>query len=389
MRDLDELLRTESDRVEWKTSDREALQAVCALANDLGGTGRPGYLLLGVDKSGAVVGVDASDEAQKRLASRLRSTKIWPQPSVSIEALRAEGHDILVLEIEPYPVPPVVQLEQVAWVRIGTTTHRASEADQIRLRERRPEGSLPFDLQPVADASIADLDLASLRQEYAAAVETDFAAETFPDLERWLAQRNLVRFRSGTAVPTVAGLLVFGLDPQAFLPAASIELVRFAGNDPSAPVAHRKTITGSLPHQLEAVWTQLKILSVDSPTRAEGMRSPYRADYPLEALRELARNLVQHRIYQGTNAPSRISWYDDRIVFLNPGARFGRASEGEFGAHSDYRNPTVTGLLVQLGYVERLGRGVQLARVLLERNGNPPLEVETNGYTSVTVKGVS
>ena len=73
----------------------------------------------------------------------------------------------------------------------------------------------------------------------------------------------------------------------------------------------------------------------------------------------------------------------DRIEFSNPGGPYGRASEGEFGGHSDYRNPGIIRLLANEGYVERLGRGI---RSQLKKNGNPDLRVETDGYTRVIVE---
>ena len=186
--------------------------------------------------------------------------------------------------------------------------------------------------------------------------------------------------------PTAAALLVYGKSPQDHLPGAVIELVRYAGVDVDSPVTLRKTITGTVPQQLEAAKAQLDALCVSRPVRDDGVRTVYREEYPPKALHELVRNLVQHRQYEGTNAPSRIEWYDDRVEFVNPGGPFGRASEGEFGSHSDYRNPTLTQLLVDSGYVEQLGRGVRLVRAQLAKNGNPPLEAETNGFTRVVVR---
>ncbi len=124
----------------------------------------------------------------------------------------------------------------------------------------------------------------------------------------------------------------------------------------------------------------------DVPVPADGIRAPFAPDYPLEALKELARNIVQHRQYEGTNAPARIEWFDDRIELSNPGGPFGRASEGDFGSHSDYRNPMITDWLRQLGYVEQLGRGIRRVRKHLEKNGNPGLEVEVDGFTRVIVR---
>lgn len=390
MADLDwsEALPEESERVEWKESGRqveEILRAACALANDLGGSGTDGFIVLGVRNDGTTVGTDTSDEAIQRIASRLSSTKLQPNPSVSV--VRGEGSQsgLLVIRVAPYLVPPVVRVDGVAWVRVGTTTRRASDADLARLQERRPENRLPFDQRAVAGASVEDLSVV-LKEQYLMERAEDAVPDSFPDYESWLGQREILRHSEAGWIPTVAGVLIFGISPHRFVPGAVIEFVRYAGADYDSPVARRKTIIGSLPSQLDALWAQLESQVAEVPAPIEGIRSPFVPLYPLEGLKELARNLVQHRLYEGTNAPARVTWLDDRVVFNNPGARFGRASEGAFGDHSDYRNPTITRFLVELGYVERLGRGIRLVRKQLEKMGSPPLEAETDGFTTVTLR---
>ncbi|HWN67299.1 MAG TPA: ATP-binding protein, partial [Haliangium sp.] len=363
---------------------------VCALANDLGDSRSPGFLLIGVAKHGNVVGVDLAgskrDEEQQILANRLQSTKLSPIPASSIKIVEYDGKHVFVVQVDPYPVPPIVVVDGVAWVRHGSTTRRATQADLQRLRERRPLSSQPFDLRPFEGATLDDLDTRALEERYALAREGVDDVDTFPSLESWLTQLQLGSVLRGTWTPNPAALLVFGKSPQSYLPGAIVELVRYAGDDVDAPVSWRRPATGTLPQQLEALWAQLGAHVTSVPGPSEGIRSPFVDDYPLKALRELARNLVQHRQYEGTNAPGRIEWYDDRIEFSNPGGPFGRASEGEFGSHSDYRNPIITDWLKQLGYIEHLGRGIRLVNKNLTKNGNPPIEVSVNGFTSVTVR---
>jgi ATP-dependent DNA helicase RecG len=224
-----------------------------------------------------------------------------------------------------------------------------------------------------------------LRNLYEADRRIDNEPDTFPGLEPWLGQKGIVRRAGGAWMPTAAGVLVWGLDPQSQFPGATIEFARYAGTDFDAALVTRRTSAGRLADQLETLWAQLQANVAEVPAEAVGIRTPVVPEYPVDALKELARNLVQHRLYDGTNAPGRVSWFDDRIVFNNPGQPFGHASDGEFGEHSDYRNPTITRLLMEAGYVERLGRGVRKVRALLQKNGNPPLDVQTNGYTTVMV----
>lgn len=389
--EIQSLCAAETERVEWKQSSKdgaEVLHAVAAMANDLGDRGTPGFVLLGVDKAGRPVGHDVADEAILRLTHQLTSSKILPHPSCEVVPVKHDGKDFIVIRVEPYPVPPVVKVNAVAYVRVGTMTKRASDADLLRLEERRPEGALPFDLRSVQTESLDGLDLATLRQYHAAAQSGDIDPETFPTLERWLRQENVVRGTEARWFPTVMGLLVYGINPQTAFPGATIELVRYSGTGLDAPVLLRKTITGCITHQLDALWAQLDALNVDVPAteRTTGIRESFAPTYPPEALKELARNLVQHRAYDATRAPARVSWFDDRVVFNNPGGPYGQAAQGEFGSQSDYRNPTITSHLVKLGYVQKLGRGVGVVRLQLERNGNPPLQVETDGFTTITVR---
>lgn len=390
--ELREALAGESERVEWKQSTSDAsdiLHAVCALANDLGDSRRPGYLVLGIANDGRIVGIQGDlDQEQQKLANRISSTRLLPTPTYSMGPVEKEGRAMLVVRIDPYPVPPVVVVDGTAWIRRGTVTERAREADLLRLRERRPENRQPFDYRLLLDASLGDLRLSTLRSMYDAAKENDHDPESFPDLEAWLTSKDLGRTVRGTWVPNAAAILLFGEIPQRFFPGAVVEFVRYGGVDVADPVALRKTINGTLTDQLEALWAQINTQLVSVPAPPEGIRTPYKPAYPLEALRELARNLVQHRLYEGTNAPARVEWFEDRIIFVNPGGPFGHASEGEFGSHADYRNPTVTRWLVETGYVEQLGRGIRLVRRMLDQNGNPNLEVETDGYTNITVRSV-
>ena len=105
------------------------------------------------------------------------------------------------------------------------------------------------------------------------------------------------------------------------------------------------------------------------------MQSP---DYPLVALQQVARNAIMHRNYDGTNAPVRITWFSDRIEIQNPGGPFGQVTRDNFGKPgiTDYRNPHLAEALKNLGYVQRFGVGIALARRALEANGNPELQYE-------------
>ena len=85
-----------------------------------------------------------------------------------------------------------------------------------------------------------------------------------------------------------------------------------------------------------------------------------------------------HRTYEGTNAPVRIYWFDDRIEIHSPGGPYGTVTAENFGRPgvSDYRNPNIAGVLKTLGFVQRFGFGIADARKALAQNGNPKPEFQ-------------
>ena len=112
-------------------------------------------------------------------------------------------------------------------------------------------------------------------------------------------------------------------------------------------------------------------------------------DYPPQALTEIVRNAVIHRTYEASRAPVRVNWFNDRIEISNPGGPFGQVSKENFGTPgiTDYRNPGVAEAARNLGFAQRFGRGLALARRRLRENGNPDLEVQIeNDYVLVTLR---
>jgi len=85
-----------------------------------------------------------------------------------------------------------------------------------------------------------------------------------------------------------------------------------------------------------------------------------------------------HRIYESTNAPTRVYWYDDRIEIMNPGGPFGVVTKENFGQPgiTDYRNPNLADAIKVMGFVQKFGLGIQLAKNELKKNGNPELEFQ-------------
>lgn len=118
-------------------------------------------------------------------------------------------------------------------------------------------------------------------------------------------------------------------------------------------------------------------------------RESRRASVPFDSLQQLTRNALMHRSYEFTNAPVHVLWFNDRVEIHSPGGRFGKITVENFATPGlvDYRNPTIAGVLGQLGYVHRFGVGLEIARATLIENGSPPLEIApTSDWIEVIVR---
>jgi ATP-dependent DNA helicase RecG len=155
------------------------------------------------------------------------------------------------------------------------------------------------------------------------------------------------------------------------------------------PIKDQREIDGPLPDLLRGLDEIFQVhisVASDVITQPVEMRHP---DYPIAALQQLARNAVLHRTYENTYAPVRIYWFSDRIEILSPGGPFGQVNRDNFGKPNitDYRNPHLAEAMKNLGYVQKFGLGIQLARKELEKNGNPPPEFDAqDAHVLATVR---
>ncbi len=365
----------ESDRVERKESlaDRDRIaQAICAFANDLPGYALPGYIVIGVRDDGTPTALPITDELLTNLAHMRSDGNVLPLPTMTVRQMELRNVAVAVVEVFPSQMRPVRYRGQT-WIRVGPRRALATPEEERRLIERQVAGTRTFDQRPCIDATITDLLIESFRNDYLRrVVAAGVIAENNRAPEEQLA--SLRFFDPRQRVPTYAGLLVFGRDPLDFLPGAFIQFVRFQGEELTDPVQDEKSVTGNLLTQLAQLDNLLPLQIRSARIPGEGLRHEERPDYPLIAIREIALNAVMHRTYEGTSAPVRVNWFDDRVEFQNPGGLYGQVTPENFEHATDYRNPVIAEAMKALGYVERFGTGIARAQKALTDNGNPPAE---------------
>lgn len=385
---LDDLETDRAERKESMSDPGKVRQAICAFANDMPNHGMPGVVFIGARDNGSPAGLSITDELLRSLADMRSDGNILPFPVMSVQKRVLKHVEMAVVMVQPSDAPPV-RYNGRAWIRVGPRRATATGEEERRLNERRRYRDLPFDARPLSSATVQALDDVLFRRVYLpSAVAEDVLRENNRSLEDQLLAARFAH--PGPPVcPTVVGVLTVGKDPTEWVPGAYIQFVRFDGTQLTDPVKTAREIRGPFPDLLSELDEVLRVNIQSAVDATSATREIQRPDYPLVALQQLARNAVLHRAYESTNAPIRLYWFIDRVEIQNPGGPFGQVTRLNFGSPGvcDYRNPHIAAVLKELGYVQRFGMGLAMARKAATDNGNPAPEFQVeDAFVNVTVR---
>lgn len=361
----------ENERVERTISttntDKFAI-AVCAFANDLPNKKLPGYLFIGAYDNGTLSGLKVTDELLRNLAGLRSDGNIQPKPALMVEKISFPEGDLAVIEVQPSKNTPV-KYKGTIYVRIGARKSEANEEEERILREKSEIKSPTFDTTPCQHTTIEDLDVDLFKSDYLPKfVKTNVLKNDKREIKQQLASLQL--FDLPHDCPTVAGILLIGKDPKRVLFGSYIQYVQFAGKNRASKVLNERQFSGNLLTMLKEIDYFIKYtIQKQRPVFVTVLREEMKINYPYEAIRELAMNLVMHRNYQ-TNAPAKFYEYSDRIEMDNPGNLYGKVSPDNFPNETDYRNPVIAVAMKTLGYVNQFGRGIETVQEELVANKN-------------------
>jgi ATP-dependent DNA helicase RecG len=296
---------------------------IVALANTGGGV-----IVFGVSDQLRIEGVDDPESVQEELV-RICREDVDPPLFPFIDRIAFDnGRRVVAVDIEGKRRPYRTR-DGRFYLRIGSEKREATREElSTLLDEARPLG---FENMPVLGASIADIDEAhlwSFLREFEGDAFDKAGANGYPTKEVFERDLLLASERAGEVIPTVAGLLLFGLDRRVpeLLPRAAISASRFAGDSIQSPVVEQITITGQLPTLYESslrfigrycdLWDarprKLPAADVDdSPVAA-------RANYHRGAISEGVCNLLIHRDLALRDQPTRLHIFDRSIELINP-----------------------------------------------------------------------
>lgn len=361
-----------ADWLPGRASASDIAETLAGMAN-----ARGGVLVLGVTpRADRPVGVDDAENAVSRVleaALSITPPLIIPFPQM----VHVKGSPMIAVVV-PRGMSHIYALEGRYLTRDGARNMPLVPQRLRRLLLER--GDVSFESEPAHHARRDDLDWEQV-ETYAFGLSGMSGAAP----EQVLIKRGCLVSRDGELRPTNAGILLFGKDPQQFLRGSDITVARFAGKE-MGDVFTRQDLTGTLPQQIRRAETFL----VDTLRRGvqigEQMARSEQYEYPLKAVRELVVNAVAHRDYSIQGDGIRLYLFGNRLEITSPGNLPGPVTVDNIAEERFSRNSAIVQVLSDMGFIERLGYGVDRVLSLMREAELPePRFVETAGGFRVTL----
>ncbi|HSO26748.1 MAG TPA: ATP-binding protein, partial [Anaerolineales bacterium] len=330
---------------------------LAAMANEQGGT-----VLIGVSpRAGKVQGVYDAEETLDRVFQA--ALLVDPPLVLPVPRLHSVGDKRLLWVTVPAGLPNVYALDGRYLGRDGAQSNPLSARRLRQLLIERGVVQIESLVPPCAETGDLDWD-----QVGAYAETLDWPADE--SLEELLVRRGCLKIVGERRCPSYAGLLLFGRHPQTWAPSAVILAARFTGETFSDEF-FKQEIRGTLPQQLR----QAEAFVRDNlPNHAEvsGWQRQETGSYPLAAVRELLVNAVAHRDYNQQGDVIHLNLFSNRIEVHSPGGLPGPVTLENLLQARFSRNAVLVQALSDLGFVERLGYGLDRVVSAMRAGELPP-----------------
>ncbi len=343
------LPQSENQYVEFKSEKvaaKDLAEEIVAFAN-----GEGGEIWLGVEDDGRVSGLSRRYEEDVMNICR---DAVRPPLTPEYAEFAMDDKTVARIVIPKGPDRPYATSRDRYLVRVGSTKRVASREELIRLFQA--SGFFHYDLVPLDQAKTAHLDYSAI-EGYFSRYQISFNGESEDEKARLLAAGDIT---DAGGKPTVGGLLVFGISPEKILHQAGIAFAHFKGLELGSELLDKQTFGGSLPRQVDNALAAIKA-NIPIGSTITGSRRVDAPHYPDKVYRELLVNAVVHRNYSISGSQIRVFLFADRIEFLSPGRLPNTVSIEKLSVGTSFaRNPLLVRLMENLGYVDRLGRGLPM-----------------------------
>jgi len=380
-RRVEELLALrEGSTVDFKSdasSPKNIVKDFVAFSNSAGGS-----ILIGVDDDRNIIGLDDPQRTEEAIAKAIYGST-EPQQSPRISVLTQDEKEVVLVEAQYFQGIEPLKLERggqrIVYERVGSNSMPVTDEVRLEQIKRERRGLSGFDQLAAPGAAVDDLDME--------VIVSAFGARDIEIDESKLESHELAKRENDKLVPTYAGILLFGKDPNRFLPDAYWRGIRYLGSDKGGDALD------------SAEWKGMSLLrGVDEVERfiarntgtAQTIPGAARRDIPHfepSLLREILHNAVAHADFSSQGQNLNVSIFSDHMLVDSPGKlpsgmSFRALEEGVSLA----RNRAIMNILHSIGYVEKHGTVYAKARAVAKEGYPMPGWDEPGPLVRVTLK---
>lgn len=321
-------------------------------------------------------------------------TEINPRPNVEVNFTRVSSDiNLLIIDIPVGYERPYSHNGDIL-LRKGESVYIADRQEILRLLGEHEDPNTRWERQILTMASEGDLNQERIyecfkREEISRAIQNLRPTDDDSPIWALLKYFNLGK-RSRLRNSAIA---LFGKNPTEFFPQLAIRTVAYESEEADASrIIDEKTLGRNMLSNIEECLffcERHTSFSSSFPTERDmSFQRSLETSYPFAAVREAILNAIVHRdfVFYETNVTIKI--LPNRIEIWNPGSfpPGTNLEKLEDFRVSRPRNPDIAYVLQKMGFIERLGSGINRIIKLFEQHGLPrPRWEEVGGGVRVTL----
>ncbi len=336
-----------------RTSPRKVAETLVAMANASGG-----LVIIDAQVSGRATGLTDPESTQELVSN----AAMMPDPPLVLhhpELVVVDGATLCAVQV-PSGLRHVYSLKGQYLIRSGRQNRPLLPNELRRLLLNRNE--VGFESQVLEKADPDDLD-AERTEAFGQVLNS---LNDVPDL---LLNQGCLAETSAGLKPTIAGMLLFGIEPQRWVRSAEITCVRYAGKTMSDDFV-REDVKGVLSDQIRRAEAFVSG-NMRQGMRIRGLAREDTPEYPISVVREAIVNAVAHRDYSIRGDNIRVLMFNDRLEVYSPGRLPGHVTVDNLIEERYSRNEAIVQVLSEAGFIERLGYGIDRIIAVCENEELP------------------
>lgn len=351
---LEILERGEDSRHQFKediTNATSLAGEMVAFSNTKGG-----MIIIGSDDNGQPGGLSTDDiNRLNQLVSNTATNNVKNPINPLTENIKVGDKLLMVVHIAEGTDKPYMDNNGIVWVKSGSDKRRVTSKEELR-RLFQSSDLVHADEVPVTRTTENDIDLNYFKTFYKNNFDEDIEKSDLP-LMQLMNNLNLAKDNN----LNLAGLLLFGREPEKYKSAFIIKAVCFVGNDPAGDkYRDNVNIKGKLKLQFEGAMDFIK-RNLKYTQQDKGINTLGELEIPPIVLEELIVNAIIHRNYF-INAPIRLFAFDNRVEIISPGKIPNNLTiENIKSGNSNIRNDIITSFATKELPYKGIGTGIRRA----------------------------